>query len=1708
MSRIRNVLDRIRDPSVQTAICESAYTQIRPVLKEALINCPYALNDNEADALENLGISVNPYAVQTHTHAAAKAIENQMLQIVGHHLPKSKVTFLFLKRSKLRYLRRAAALKDTFMNKEVEPKDFFRYDSDTIHSRIQEVSTSVAYMSDTLHFMTLEELAHLFESSPRLDTLLATVVLPVEALHRKTSLHPAVYSINYNKDGFEYIPGNHGGGAYFHPYNTLEWLKVRQLECAPRYKFGRPFTLTFQMVESLGANHLFIIRRGLFETPQYRTFCRNTFVLFPKIFHPASSNANRPITKTKAMQMWLYVKAVKAVTERDIYAKIHQVLPTNELELYEPDELVHLANYFFFLSNLKSYTCYEDLLSGGLIKRLTRPVRTAVTRFIEFFAGRNDFNKLMDALKWEPFTYTLEPAVYKTKVGSHVIHQTMEATGRTESAVIRDLLAAHQNPDLLQPEDLIPTEPPTFLDRTLFQGSADSTQPRADHQRDAAPTRPTTARTTEDRQAGGPEPEPELETTTTPAPTPSTLVTEAAGTTPSTSHPPQTEASTSTGMPHVTQDPNPMPQSAATDEEERHKRDPTKMCVCASGWSPEPFFDLVPGSLVTKLKTRDAFFFSTRPDITYGHDKVSYARNDWPLVLTDFLRTVGFQANGALLQIYAKGPGIPWHKDDEPCYDGQPILTLNFGQATFEFSNGVKMPLKDGEYFVMAGPWLKLKHRVTNCSSNRMSITFRTHTHTIFGHPLPGDSVNPKPEDKPRPAPGNQTPPAPASKETPPPQSTHQATDDSTSPFQANTSNRTRGQAPPHPQTAGHHDGDSNELPKKNFSHSPPWNAWIPLLNAHGFNGHEQQLNPEGFLIIPISDVKQLPHCPFPDTVPKLLQENLKRMRRFPTPITLRAKRAAAYASDVKNNRTGKLLSSMDLAWKASLAYKMQFDDLILPGIVIHGCGGSGKSQMIQSFMASPLAEENNVTVITPTVELRNDWATKVPNVTAENFKTFEKAMIQPCNSVVVFDDYTKLPPGYIEALLMHHRNVDLFILTGDSRQSVYHESNSEAYISTLSEAVEVFEPYSEFYVNATHRNVTGLANKLGVYSERQGKLRVSFSTHHLKGSRIPLLVPSNLKRNAFLDVGHRTMTYAGCQGLTAPKVQILLDNHTEMCSERVLYTALSRAVDQIHFINTGPNSSDWWAKLESTPYLKAFIDTYRDERTEALISAPREPTPPQVPAPKTHFPPAPKHLLEPLVASLTDKESRELFNENTGMSNAIQTEDPVVQLFQHQQAKDETLYWATIEARLSISTPEANVKEFALKRDVGDVLFANYAKIMHLPDQPVPFDPRMWEISAAEVKNVYLSKPVGNLVNAATRQSPDFPSDKIALFLKSQWVKKTEKLGVLKVKPGQTIASFMQETVMLYGTMARYLRKMRARYQPDNIFINCEKTPEDLNEFVKTRWNFNVQAHTNDFTAFDQSQDGAMLQFEVLKAKFFNVPADIIEGYITIKLNANIFLGTLSIMRLSGEGPTFDANTECSIAYNATRFHLDDSVAQVYAGDDMALDHKVPEKASFIRLQQKLKLTSKPLYPTQTPGDYAEFCGWSFTPDGIMKASLKMHASIELQKRINNFHESARSYALDLKYAYDMGDLLHDHLTEAEAEYHVQSVRDMHLAHQQDVLVNGAASPPTSPVHSGSQARSSFVTKLVGSAKTKARNASKRRAKVRVVDLSTNTFA
>ncbi|AHB87033.1 putative RNA-dependent RNA polymerase [Potexvirus nesignambrosiae] len=1583
MSQVRATLDSLNDITVRSNIQQTYAEGIKREFKAAARISHYNMPIEAATKLESFGIITNPYSIALHSHAAAKVCENKLLDTVGHILPKERVTFLFMKPAKRNMLRRSPHLDDYFINQHLEPRDISRYGYESSYDVIPAIPTRVAYMSDTLHFLDVNYVANMFRNSPALDILYATMVLPVEAKFKHPSIHPEIYSINYSHGGFQYIPGNHAGGAYHHEFKQLDWLSVGRIKWKELTDWEEQHCITVQMLEVLGANILYVFKRGNLLTPAVRTFQVDQYVVLPRVFHPQEMNSSRPIKHTLAMQLLLYIKTIGTPTSKDVYGKIRQLVKTSELNYLDPTELIHLTNYYYFISKLNSITCYEDILSKNILSGVLLPAKQWLISTWEKVKGKQPFNQLLQALQWETFTYSLK---------------------------VEDVETTLQAPDgnYAKRERM-----PLFNDggfKTFEVLSED-----------------------------------------------------------------ESDTSSSSGESIVVEE---APEGTPVDST------PTRAGVlkCGCGMDFEVYDESITRlDLLNRIETPDqlrgrtAGFYSKSME-PYEYTGAKHESLGWPQWLEDFVTTnsINSAMDHCLIQIYDEGAGIPFHKDDEKCYPkDNPILTVNLtGTAEFKIRpakrwNRTCTHLEhklgpDSALVMPAGAQKSHQHSVVRCSAGRTSLTFRSTSpiETVWENKLPDQvevdvpiytsEAGDPPTDITNAGPAQNKPDEVAQQPPVPPQPEHQISSDDKTDRSRRGDHRdsnqgAKGKEPINePSDAGpsHTKQEHEQSDDQDQVDDLRWKHWLPILNRCGFKGTELQHDPEGNLISPIEHHHKLEKRPFPPECPKALANSLTEMNRQPVLVSLDHRRATCVSADVKYGKFGKLLADQDRAWKEKFHYNTQQNKRTKEVVVIHGAGGSGKSKVIQDFLKTVSVEESyKYTIILPTNELRQDWLTKVRNLEEKSFKTFEKAMLQPCGDIVIFDDYGKMPPGYIEAFAAQQMNGVLYILTGDSRQSVYHESNCDAAIAQLSSNVEEFEQHCRYYLNATHRNRRDLANKLGVYSERDGTTTITHGSTILPGA--PVLAPSLMKKSLLGDGGHRSMTYAGCQGLTAPKVQILLDNNTPLCSDKVMYTALSRAIEHVHFINSGASSSGFWDKMGTTPYLKTFL---RLEREEKL----REEEPPEAPEPaepvvRTHLPvDDAAGIFEDLMAKQGEKYEREIYSQAHGHSNCIQTQDQFTQIFQHQQAKDETLYWATIEKRIAISSEYENEKEFRLKADIGDVLFDNYKRAMCLPDDPIPFSEELWNGCAREVQNTYLSKAVHLIKNGEDRQSPDMDLAHIKLFLKSQWVTKMEKAAA-QVKPGQTIAAFAQSTVMLYGTMARYMRRIRESFQPPNIMINCEKRLEDLSEFVKTRWRFDKVASSNDYTAFDQSQDGSMLQFEVLKAKHCGVPPEIIEGYIQIKTRAHIFLGVLNIMRLSGEGPTFDANTECSIAYVHTKYHVPAGCNQLYAGDDSAMDDVLEEKPSFANIRAQMKLEEKLQVHAQVKGYFAGFCGNLITPHGLVKDPVKLLAGWKLKKSRGALGTVVDSYTLDARHAYQLGDRVHDIFTEDEMSCHQNLIREIH---------------------------------------------------------------
>nr|WPR18102.1 MAG: RNA-dependent RNA polymerase [Chemarfal virus 253] len=1570
------------------------------------------------------------------------------------------VTFMFMKRAKLQYFRRGPQQNDIFINQIVEPKDVARYDEDTLHQTIPEITTKLVFIGDTLHFLPPSFLTKLFERNPKIQTVLATMVLPPEALYGLTSLYPNVYSLAYHKPSrfrkkhlFSYAPGGHKGAEYVHELKQIDWLRFGHITN------GRTH-VTAQKLETKAANHLFLYKRGRYMTPEIRNFNTQTkYVTLPKIFLPAQFNHRVPIKKTLVMQLFLYTKTVSAVKERDIWAKIRQLIKTEDLQEYSPTEIVHLVNYFLFIAKTSAVTCFSSMLDGSIIKKMFRPIIAWFKRGYQTIFGLSEFNQLLEALAWEEIDLTLDVLPVKAhdwrRMG--VADKNDPFTYPVEKerefpAWVREFIqhffgikgtAAREEPEeesdqyfqhylnLLEAQTLSPEEEASLeiLNKVISDKEVQDNNPKEAEEKTENPQTKETTPNIQNKEQKIEEPTPfnplsmsglmgfeiDLEA----------LKKEEAA---------WKEADllikNEQKPPEVVPEPEPseilaidlaqqLRNSISTVDVEQVMKEP----VPETAPIPELNLTLLQGKEPTQLITpepKEEASTSSPQELDIRCDTgILQTTPNIQTNLTDILkgRIAAFHSRGGEGYSYTgfSHSAQPWNKTLDECIQAAGFNPQDFDHCLIQkyqekyhlkphsdnepcYPKGnpiLTVNLTGSAEFIMSRGSVKFAYRLNPKSWILMpSGAQETHKHEVIA--LTKDRTS--------------------------------LTFRSTKPLQL--------PKPGQPTQKAH-----EEL---------PWKLWLGVLNSLNFKGDRRIFDGQNNLILPIKDNKSLPKYQGTLPEPHLLRQ-LKEASRYPCPYKICHQQGRAFASDVKNNRTGSLTTKQPDEWKEAFTRMAENPDQRTVALtVIHGAGGSGKSQLIQRYLSEN--SDAKISTVLPTNELRNDWLTKLPKLPLTSIQTFERALISPQKPVVIFDDYSKLPAGYIDAFLSLHKNVEWAILTGDPRQSTFHESNETAMINHLNKTTEHFAQYSRYYINATHRNKQDLARFLGVYSEKTGLTSISMSSRPEPDWH--LLVPSLIKKRTYLEMGYKTSTYAGCQGITADRVQILLDTDTTLCSDNVLYTALSRAVHAVHFVNTSATSSAFWDKLNSTPYLKTFLSTLREDRLREETVAPEEPTPPQ-PA-KTHFPVENDQItLEDKVEELLEKHEREIFRADHGHSNCVQTDDPVVQLFAHQQAKDQTLLWSTIEARLKISNPKANLEEFRMKKNVGDILWLNYRKAMGLPEKPLEFSIELWHACAEEVQKTYLSKPLNMIKNGENRQSPDYDQHTISLFLKSQWVKKLEKLGAPKIKPGQTIASFQQATVMLYGTMARYMRRIREAFKPPNIQLNCEKTPKQITEFIKDQWTFDQAAYANDFTQFDQSQDGAMLQFEVLKAKHHSIPEAIIQGYIDIKTNARVFTGVLAIMRLTGEGPTFDANTECNIAFNHTRFHISEDTAQLYAGDDTAFS-KIPiEKASFQGIAKQLTLTSKPLYYTQKKGDWAEFCGFSITPLGLIKEPKKLQANLVLAIKQGKIKDTVNSYSQDVALAYQHKDELYEIFDENQMRDHQTTVRTLIKFGGNEILAN-----------------------------------------------------
>ncbi|WP_372436407.1 hypothetical protein, partial [Pandoraea sputorum] len=158
-----------------------------------------------------------------------------------------------------------------------------------------------------------------------------------------------------------------------------------------------------------------------------------------------------------------------------------------------------------------------------------------------------------------------------------------------------------------------------------------------------------------------------------------------------------------------------------------------------------------------------------------------------------------------------------------------------------------------------------------------------------------------------------------------------------------------------------------------------------------------------------------------------------------------------------------------------------------------------------------------------------------------------------------------------------------------------------------------------------------------------------------------------------------------------------------------------------------------------------------------------------------------------------------------------------------------------------------------------------------------------------------------------ASRSDPTWRHTVVRIFAKAQH-KVNDNSIFSGWKACQTPALAHDAVILLLGPVKKYQRVIRDRQPHPGVFIYAGKTPRDLSDWARSVFaemspdGRPIDCVCNDYTAFDQSQGGEAVVFEILKMRRCGIPTFFQDYHFWLKTNVKCQFGCLTCMRLTGE--------------------------------------------------------------------------------------------------------------------------------------------------------------------------------------------------------------
>nr|AGK63259.1 replicase [Cherry mottle leaf virus] len=595
------------------------------------------------------------------------------------------------------------------------------------------------------------------------------------------------------------------------------------------------------------------------------------------------------------------------------------------------------------------------------------------------------------------------------------------------------------------------------------------------------------------------------------------------------------------------------------------------------------------------------------------------------------------------------------------------------------------------------------------------------------------------------------------------------------------------------------------------------------------------------------------------------------------------------------------------------------------------------------------------------------------------------------------------------------------------------------------------------------------------------------------------ILVASMIEKELYNNLG-RTITFGESQGLTFGVGVIVLSEETKLCSDAHIMVAITRFNKGYSFALGSKGTKDEYmrgmkngllsrltsnsgaskdfilssssVKLNlSEKLIKKGAGIDEMDREERLSGDPwlktqiylgkrfhlREPLG-QVcnledSAIKCHLPICNSQTLYVELSNMKAREDREFkgkdgwskqFREEAGpnWSSPYKIAQPMnfEAIYPRHRMDDDITFYAAIKKRLRFDNVASNYVKFKQSQSRGQYLLKVFLE--HIELRPSR-NQALLNQCRQEFEETKLNKSAATIGAHSQRSDPDWPLDRIFLFMKSQLCTKFEK-RFEDAKAGQTLACFQHRILVEFSPWCRYVEKILSACMPENFYIHQRKNFSELESFAK-RFSDGSTCVESDYTAFDVSQDHTILAFEVELLRYVGWDESILNSYIKMKCTLGCKLGGFAIMRFTGEFSTFLFNTLANMAFTFCRYEVKKGTPICFAGDDMCALRNLREMSKHEHILEKLSLKAK-VNRTTVP----MFCGWRLCQDGLIKEPCLIYERLCVAIENGRLLDVIDSYYLEFSFAYKLGERLFQYLEIGQLNYHQVlarfSVKNSHL--------------------------------------------------------------